>query len=682
MSEQSTLTFDQASLEAATLRDQLNHHNYLYYSLDAPEVLDSEYDRLLRHLQDLEQRFPGLQSVDSPTQRVGSAPLSAFEQVEHKVPMLSLDNAFNDDELSDFDRRVRSRLDDSRDITYVCEPKLDGVAVSLLYRDGVLVQGATRGDGYRGENITANVRTIASIPLRLQGEGFPSVLEVRGEIYLPRAGFDALNAEALRKGEKTFVNPRNAAAGSLRQLDSRITATRSLAMCVYSLGQSEGNSLPDTHMQTMLRLKDWGFLINDLMERVVGIAACVDYYQRLAKKRPGLAYDIDGIVYKVDSYAVQNVLGFVARAPRWAIARKFPAEEATTRLLDVEFQLGRTGAITPVARLEPVFVGGVTVSNATLHNEDEVKRLGLRIGDRVVVRRAGDVIPQIARVVVSDNDSEEARENIVFPVRCPVCDSSLERSEDQAVLRCTGGLLCPAQRKEALKHFASRRALDIDGLGEKIIDQLVDKELVITVADLFTLTAEQLAALDRMASKSAENLVQSIEAARETTLPRLLYGLGIREVGEATAKQLATHFGSLESLAQADTETLLAVPDVGPIVAGFVEAFFSNAHNLSIIAALRAANVKWPDMALAEHKPMPLAGQVWVLTGTLTGMSRGEGKERLEELGAKVAGSVSAKTSCVVAGESAGSKLTKAQSLGVKVIDESEFIHQLEALST
>lgn len=678
MSDKPNLAFSQAATEAGALREQLNKHNYLYHSLDDPQIADTEYDQLLRRLEYLEALYPELRSADSPTQRVGSAPLSVFESVEHRVPMLSLANAFDDDELRDFERRLQVRLDDDSPITFVCEPKLDGVAVSLLYRDGILVQGATRGDGFSGENITANVRTIASIPLQLQGRGFPSVLEVRGEIYLPRAGFDAINAQALAKGDKPFVNPRNAAAGSLRQLDSRITATRPLEMCAYSLGQTEGGELPDTHLATMLQLKEWGFLTNSLMEAVVGIEACVDYYQRLVQLRPNLAYDIDGIVYKVDSFRLQEALGFVARAPRWAIARKFPAEEVSTRLLDVEFQVGRTGAITPVARLEPVFVGGVTVSNATLHNEDEIKRLGLRIGDQVVVRRAGDVIPQIARVVPSETEKNDLL-NIVFPTACPVCGSALQRSSEQAVLRCTGGLVCAAQRKEAIKHFASRKALDIDGLGDKIIDQLVDAELIHTVADLFKLNVAQLAGLDRMANKSATKLVDAIAAARQTTLPRLLYALGIREVGETTGKLLANHFGSLEKLQEADAEALLAVPDVGPVVADFVTKFFSNPQHLAIIDSLREAGVQWPDIQSPDKQTMQLANQVWVLTGTLAAMSRGQGKEQLEALGAKVTSSVSAKTTCLVAGENAGSKLEKARSLGVRVIDEAEFLALLKS---
>ena len=679
MSDKPNLSFKQAAIEAEALREQLDQHNYRYYSLDDPQIDDAEYDQLLRRLENIEALYPALRNPESPTQRVGSAPLSIFESVEHKVPMLSLANAFNDDELRGFERRLQTRLDDSSPITFVCEPKLDGVAVSLLYRDGVLVQGATRGDGFTGENITANVRTIASIPLKLKGQGFPPMLEVRGEIYLPRAGFNAINAEALVKDEKPFVNPRNAAAGSLRQLDSRITATRPLEMCAYSLGQTEGGQLPDSHLATMLQLKEWGFLTNNLMEAVVGIEACVDYYQRLEALRPNLAYDIDGIVYKVDSFHLQQALGFVARAPRWAIARKFPAEEAITRLLDVEFQVGRTGAVTPVARLEPVFVGGVTVSNASLHNEDEIKRLGLRIGDQVVVRRAGDVIPQIARVISGEIDSDGLK-NILFPKTCPVCGSPLQRSDEQAVLRCIDGLVCPAQRKEAIKHFASRKALDIDGLGDKIIDQLVDAKLIHSVADLFSLSIEQLVGLERMASKSGSNLLAAIAAARHTTLPRFLYALGIREVGETTAKLLANHFGTLEKLQESNVEALLAVPSIGPVVADFVTEFFSNPHHLAIIASLREAGVHWPDIQPADTKSqaLPLAGQVWVLTGTLATMSRGEGKEQLEALGAKVTGSVSAKTTCLVAGEGAGSKLDKARSLDVQVIDEKEFLALLE----
>ena len=666
---------DTIASEASALRDQLNHHNDCYYRLDDPKIPDSDYDQLLRRLQDIEKQYPELRNADSPTQRVGSAPLEVFTSVEHTVAMLSLDNAFDNDELRDFDRRVQTRLNDDTSIEYVCEPKLDGVAVSLLYINGILEQGATRGDGYKGENITANVKTINSIPLKLQGDNIPPLLEVRGEIYLPLSGFETLNAQALKNGEKPFVNPRNAAAGSLRQLDSRITATRPLEMCAYSLGRMEGGLLPETHLSTMHQLKQWGFLTNALMEAVTGIDACIDYYQRLASLRSSLRYDIDGIVYKVNRFQLQEALGFVARAPRWAIARKFPAEEASTQLLDVEFQVGRTGAITPVARLEPVFVGGVTVSNATLHNADEVERLGLHIGARVVVRRAGDVIPQIARVIPSNTDAPNTLRSIQFPTLCPACNSALQRTDEQAILRCTGGLICPAQRKEAVKHFASRKAFDIDGLGEKIIIQLVDKNYVHTVADLFSLKLEHVSSLERMANKSASKLLAAIAKAKQITLPRLLYALGIREVGETTAKALAQYFSSLKNLEQADEEALLKVPDVGPIVARNVVDFFKQTHHKDIISALIEAGVTWPDLLPPTNdQDAPLAGQVWVLTGTLHAMTRGEGKKHLEALGAKVTGTVSAKTDCLVAGENAGSKLTKAQTLGIKIINETEFL--------
>ena len=658
--------------EAAGLRDQLNHHNHRYYVLDDPEIPDAEYDRLLRRLQQLEEQHPQLLTPDSPTQRVGGAPLDAFEQVTHPKPMLSLDNAFNDDELLDFNRRVQERLNRDGAISYACEPKLDGIAVSLLYREGELFRGATRGDGTVGEDITSNVRTIRSIPLKLLGEGHPGLLEVRGEIYLPRAGFEALNEAARKADEKVFVNPRNAAAGSLRQLDSKITASRPLEMCAYSVGVVEGGALPDTHTGVLDQLRQWGFLTNQHVEAVEDIDGCLAYYQRLSQRRDALDYDIDGIVFKVNDLNLQRRLGFVARAPRWAIARKFPAQEEATRLLDVEFQVGRTGAVTPVARLEPVFVGGVTVSNATLHNGDEIARLGLKIGDTVVVRRAGDVIPQVVSVVAGKRP-DDARE-VVFPDRCPVCDSPVERVEDEAVARCSGGLVCPAQRKQAIRHFASRKALDVDGLGDKIVEQLVDRDLVHTPADLFSLTVEQIADLERMAEKSATNLVQALEKSRHTTLPRFLYGLGIREVGEATAQNLASHFGSLEALQGADEEALQEVDDVGPAVAHFVAEFFAGPANMAVVEQLQQQGVQWPAITPRAESELPLAGQTWVLTGTLEMMSRSEAKEKLQQLGAKVAGSVSAKTHCVVAGPGAGSKLTKAQKLEIAVMDEPQFI--------
>ena len=662
------------------LKDELNQHNHRYYVLDDPSVPDSEYDRQMRQLQDIESQYPSLRTSDSPSQRVGGEALSAFTQVHHDVAMLSLDNAFSQAELEDFDRRVKDRLNYAAltqppEIDYACEPKLDGVAVSLLYRDGLLERGATRGDGTVGEDITANVRTINSIPLKLVGDHIPSLLEVRGEIYLPRAGFESLNAKAIAAGEKAFVNPRNAAAGSLRQLDSKITASRPLEMCAYSVGQFVAETRPDSHLSMLQTLASWGFKINEHMQVVSGIAACEDYYQILAERRDGLAYDIDGIVYKVNDLRLQERLGFVAKAPRWAIARKFPAQEEMTQLLDVEFQVGRTGAVTPVARLEPVFVGGVTVSNATLHNGDEIQRLGICIGDTVIIRRAGDVIPQVAKVVL-DRRPANARP-IVFPERCPVCDSAVVRAEGEAVARCSGGLFCGAQIKQAIKHFASRKAMDIDGLGDKLVDLLVDREVIFSVADLYDLKTEQLQGLERLAEKSAANLVAAIEASKATSLAKFFYSLGIREVGETTGQTLANNFGSLEAVIAADTEALLEVDDIGPIVAGHIVDFFRNPDNLSIIQALRDAGVSWPDIDQNAQASQPLKGQTWVLTGGMDIMSRAEAKDRLQELGAKVAGSVSAKTAQVVAGPGAGSKLTKAQSLDIPVMNEAEFIEFL-----
>ena len=662
------------------LKDELNQHNHSYYVLDDPSVPDSEYDRQMRQLQDIESQYPSLRTSDSPSQRVGGEALSAFTQVRHDVAMLSLDNAFSQAELEDFDRRVKDRLNYAAltqppEIDYACEPKLDGVAVSLLYRDGLLERGATRGDGTVGEDITANVRTINSIPLKLVGDHIPSLLEVRGEIYLPRAGFESLNAKAIAAGEKAFVNPRNAAAGSLRQLDSKITASRPLEMCAYSVGQFVAETRPDSHLSMLQTLASWGFKINEHMQVVSGIAACEDYYQILAERRDGLAYDIDGIVYKVNDLRLQERLGFVAKAPRWAIARKFPAQEEMTQLLDVEFQVGRTGAVTPVARLEPVFVGGVTVSNATLHNGDEIQRLGICIGDTVIIRRAGDVIPQVAKVVL-DRRPANARP-IVFPERCPVCDSAVVRAEGEAVARCSGGLFCGAQIKQAIKHFASRKAMDIDGLGDKLVDLLVDREVIFSVADLYDLKTEQLQGLERLAEKSAANLVAAIEASKATSLAKFFYSLGIREVGETTGQTLANNFGSLEAVIAADTEALLEVDDIGPIVAGHIVDFFRNPDNLSIIQALRDAGVSWPDIDQNAQASQPLKGQTWVLTGGMDIMSRAEAKDRLQELGAKVAGSVSAKTGQVVAGPGAGSKLTKAQSLDIPVMNEAEFIEFL-----
>jgi DNA ligase (NAD+) len=669
---------EQVRAEYEQLKDELNQHNHRYYVLDEPTIPDSEYDRSMRRLQDIEQQHPELLSDDSPSQRVGGAALPSFSQVSHAVPMLSLDNAFSEEELEAFDRRISDRLNykDDQQIDLVCEPKLDGVAVSLLYSQGLLVRGATRGDGKVGEDITANVRTINSIPLRLNGDGIPELLEVRGEIYLPRGGFDKINAAAIAKGDKPFVNPRNAAAGSLRQLDSKITASRPLEMCAYSVGQFQGGETPDSHLNMLKALGSWGFKINTYVEAVQGIAACEAYYERMQKRRDQLPYDIDGIVYKVNDLGLQQRLGFVAKAPRWAIARKFPAQEEMTQLVDVEFQVGRTGALTPVARLAPVFVGGVTVSNATLHNGDEIARLGLCIGDTVIIRRAGDVIPKVAAVVL-DRRPENAQP-IVFPENCPVCQSSVRRVEGEAVARCSGGLFCGAQSKEAIKHFASRKAMDIDGLGDKLVELLVDRGLIYSPADLYELSATKIADLERMGEKSAQNLIDSIAVSRQTTLAKFLFALGIREVGEATGQTLARNFGSLEAIIEAEQDALLEVDDIGPVVAYYIRDFFRNPDNLSIINALRESGVSWDDIDITAQDSQPLKGQTWVLTGGMEIMSRAEAKDRLQELGAKVAGSVSAKTSQVVAGPGAGSKLTKAQSLDIPVFDEEQFLAFLE----
>ena len=661
------------------LKSELNQHNHAYYVLDDPSIPDSHYDRLMAELQAIEQQYSQLRNSDSPTQRIGGMALDSFSQVRHEVPMLSLDNAFSDAEMMDFDRRIKDRinLDSSQNLTYACEPKLDGVAVSLIYQKGLLIRGATRGDGSIGEDITANVRTIKSIPLSLHGDIFPELLEVRGEIYMPRDGFNHFNKKALESGDKPFVNPRNAAAGSLRQLDSKITATRPLEMCAYSVGQYQGDQKPDSHFAVLNMLGTLGFKINQHIKQVEGLEALEDYYQQLAQLRDKLDYDIDGIVYKVNDLKLQQRLGFVAKAPRWAIARKFPAQEEMTRLLDVEFQVGRTGAVTPVARLEPVFVGGVTVGNATLHNADEINRLGVCVGDTVIVRRAGDVIPQIVKAVVEKRP--EGAQPILFPERCPVCQSSVKRVEGEAVARCTGGLFCGAQTKEAIKHYASRKAMDIDGLGDKLVDALVDNELIYSVADLYELKLEKLINLERMAQKSAENLLNSIEASKQTTLPKFLFSLGIREVGEATAQTLANNFGTLDKVIEASVEQLLEVEDVGPVVARHIVDFFRNPDNLSIVEAIINSGVQWKDIDQTAQS-LPLKGQTWVLTGTLETMSRAEAKDRLQQFGAKVSGSVSAKTHAVVAGPGAGSKLNKAQSLDIQILTEESLIVFLDNL--
>lgn len=663
--------------EISQLRADLDDANYRYYVLDEPTLTDADYDRKLQRLKQLEGEHPELISPDSPTQRVGAAPAEGFPEVAHAIPMLSLDNAFSRDDIVAFAERVAERLEcQSEEIEFSCEPKLDGAAVSLVYEQGVLVSGATRGDGRTGEGITSNLRTLRSVPLKLMGKNVPELVEVRGEVIMRHSGFEALNERAREEGSKVFANPRNAAAGSLRQLDPRITATRPLEFHAYQAARLEPDLGDATHSALMARLSTLGFRTSAELTTMYGPDAVADYCEQLGAKRDQLGYDIDGVVIKVNDLRHQRELGFVARAPRWAVAFKFPAQEEVTTLNDVEFQVGRTGAITPVARLAPVTVAGVTVSNATLHNADEITRLGVMIGDTVAIRRAGDVIPQVVRV---DEEKRPADARVItFPDHCPVCGSDIERLEGEAVARCSGGLYCAAQRKEALKHFASRKALDIDGLGEKLIEQLVDQEWVKTPADLFHLSVEQLKSLPRMGEKSATNLVNALEKAKQTTLARFIYALGIREVGEATAANVANHFGTLQALQDADQAALEAVNDVGPIVAKHIHTFFRQPHNLETLQALIEAGITWQESEVTQG-PTPLEGQTWVLTGAMESMTRDEGKARLQALGAKVAGSVSKKTTCLVAGEAAGSKLTKAEQLGVEVIDEATFFERLAA---
>lgn len=659
-----------------TLRQDLRRYEYEYHVLDNPTIPDAEYDRLFHQLKALEAAHPELITADSPTQRVGAKPLSGFAQIRHEIPMLSLDNAFSDEEFYAFVKRIEDRLIRLPEpLTFCCEPKLDGLAVSILYVNGVLTQAATRGDGTTGEDITANIRTIRNIPLQLLMDNPPACLEVRGEVFMPHAGFERLNQQALEKGEKTFANPRNAAAGSLRQLDPKITSKRPLVLNAYGIGIAEGVDLPNTHYDRLQWLKSIGIPVNPEIRLCNGTDEVLDFYRDIQNKRSSLGYDIDGTVLKINDIALQEKLGFISKAPRWAIAYKFPAQEELTRLNDVEFQVGRTGAITPVAKLEPVFVAGVTVSNATLHNGDEIERLDIAIGDTVVIRRAGDVIPQIIGVL-HDRRPADARP-IIFPKTCPVCDSAIVRIEGEAVARCTGGLFCAAQRKEALKHFVSRKAMDIDGVGGKLIEQLVDRELVHTPADLFKLDLTTLTRLERMGAKSAENALASLEKAKNTTLARFIFALGIREVGEATALNLANHFKTLEALQNADLEALQQVPDVGEVVANRILAFWHEPHNVAVVNDLIAQGVHWETVETKEVTENHFKGKTVVLTGTLTQMGRNEAKALLQDMGAKVSGSVSAKTDFVIAGDAAGSKLTKAQELGVTVLTEEEFLAQI-----
>ena len=662
--------------QAEKLRRAIERHNRLYYNEAAPEISDAEYDRLFQELAKLESEHEELRTADSPTQRVGSAPSEGFAEVAHRVPMLSLANAFDEEDVNAFDRRCREGLGVDA-VEYSAELKFDGLAITLAYAEGLFVRGATRGDGTTGEDVTANLRTVRTIPLRLEARHPPKLLEVRGEVLMMRKDFEAINKRAAEAGERTFVNPRNAATGGLRQLDPRLTAQRRLSFFAYGVGAHEGFDLPPTHTTLLDALEALGFPVAKDRHAVKGVAGLLEFYAGVGGKRAKLPYDIDGVVYKVNSIAQQEKQGYVSRAPRWAIAHKFPAEEATTELLDIEVQVGRTGAITPVARLAPVFVGGTTIVNATLHNEDEVRRKDVWRRDTVVVRRAGDVIPEVARV--AKPGPREKRDGFEMPSKCPECGSRIERTDDGAVARCTGGLICPAQRKQALLHFASRRAMDIEGMGYKLVDQLVDSDIVRTPADLYKLGLAELAELERMAEKSAANVVAAIEKSKDTTLGRFIYALGIRNVGEVTGKDLARHFGTLDALMDAPLEQLQEAPDVGPVVAESIAGFFGERHNREVIEQLRAAGVRWKEGAPpARASAGPFTGKIVVLTGSLA-LSRDEAKERIEALGGKVTGSVSKKTDYVVAGADAGSKLDRARELGVAVLDEDEFMKLLGA---
>ncbi len=662
------------------LSETINYHSHRYYVLDDPEIPDSEYDKLFRQLEALEAealqaQHPEWVSPDSPTQRVGGEVLKSFQTVTHQIPMLSLSNAFSTEEIEDFSRRIDDLLD--HDVFKIAaEPKLDGLAISLRYEHGILIQAATRGDGQSGEDVTQNVRTIHAVPLKLSGSDYPRILEVRGEIFMPKKGFAVLNKSQINKAEKTFANPRNAAAGSLRQLDSKITASRPLDMFCYSLGFIDGEDphkpLKNTHYEIFQQLAEWGLPVCPEVRLLDDWHACIEYYDSILLHRSELPYEIDGVVYKVDNIQQQKKAGFIARAPRWAIAHKFPAEEALTTLLNIDVQVGRTGALTPVARLAPVFVGGVTVTNATLHNQDEIDRKNVRIGDTVIVRRAGDVIPEVVTSVLSKRPADTRAYKI--PDHCPICGSLAERNNDEAKSRCTGGLYCSAQRKEAIKHFASRKAMDIDGLGDKLVEQFVDAEIIHDIADLFHLSKAQISSMERMGEKSADNLIKAIEISKQTSLAKFIYALGIREVGESTALALANAYKELAAIKRAEIEDLQEVPDVGPIVAHNVKTFFSQPHNIEVLDKLLASGINWPAIQTREAKQQPLAGKTIVLTGSLSQMNRNDAKARLIELGAKVSASVSKNTSILIAGEKAGSKLKKANDLGIRIMDENEML--------
>ena len=660
------------------LREEIQQHNYSYYVLDEPAIPDVEYDKLMRALQQLEDANPKLITSDSPTQRVGAKPLASFVSAKHEVPMLSLGNVFTVEELEAFEVRLKDRLKRDINIDYTAEPKLDGLAVSLIYKKGLLVRGATRGDGATGEDITENVRTIKSVPLSLRKhKKLPAKLEVRGEVFMPKKGFEKMNAKARKAGEKTFVNPRNAAAGSLRQLDPRNTAERPLDVYFYSAVNIENLTSVTTQYESLMFLKELGLKVCPEVSKVPGYMGCLDFYQNILKQRDKLAYEIDGVVYKVNELSLQEELGFVSRAPRWAVAHKFPAQEAVTTVDRIEFQVGRTGALTPVAKLVPVFVGGVTVSNATLHNMDEVQRKDVRKGDKVIIRRAGDVIPEVVKTVLKPG--VKRNKPVQAPKKCPECDSGVVRIEDEAVIRCSAGLFCPAQRKGAIKHFASRTAMDIEGLGDKLVEQLVDENLIASVQDLFYLDKENITALERMGEKSAANLLTAIESSKETTFSRFIYSLGIREVGVATASALADHFDDLNALLDAEDEELQGIDDVGPVVAENITAFFSQTHNREVIEALVEAGLVWKKQTKIKKKNAVLLGNTYVLTGSFEGFSRPKATEQLKQLGAKVTSSVSKKTTAVIAGSNPGSKITKAETLGVEILDEKELLRLLKS---
>ncbi len=664
------------------LRDEILQHNYSYYVMDQPSIPDGEYDKLFQALLKLEEENPKLITFDSPTQRVGAQPLDVFGAAKHAVPMLSLSNAFDEEDLKAFEVRIKDRLKRDINIDYTAEPKLDGLAVSLVYENSKLVRGATRGDGYTGEDITSNIRTIKSVPLSLRKhKKLPSKLEIRGEVFIPKKDFKKMNLEAQKQGEKTFVNPRNAAAGSLRQLDPRMTAKRPLDIYFYSVTDIESQATIATQYEALQFLKELGLKVSSEVKLVSGYKGCLDYYKTISGKRDKLEYEIDGVVYKVNDLSLQQELGFVSRAPRWAVAHKFPAQEAVTSVLRIEFQVGRTGALTPVAKLEPVFVGGVTVSNATLHNMDEVKRKDVRVGDKVIVRRAGDVIPEVVKTILKPTgktNSVKRSKPILAPKKCPECHSDAIQLEDEAVIRCSGGLYCPAQRKGVIKHFASRSAMDIEGLGNKLVDQLVDENIVENISDLFHLQKEELIALERMGEKSADNLLRAIQASKKTTFARFIYALGIREVGEATATALADNFTGMQALIKTDEEYLQQVPDIGPVVAQNIVTFFMQNHNLEVIHELIDAGVAWPSRNKPKNKSSRLKGKIYVLTGSLDEYSRSEAAEKLKALGAKVTASVSKKTTAVIAGANAGSKLSKAEALGIKVLNEKDLLALLQ----